>query len=159
MHKNTMMLSLLILGAILFTCSVVVAAPDRPQFDLKARVKQHRRGAEGNLVHGEENFRKIILAWDRVSDAEAYEVCHDCDIDDGTGTRDSTMGDDKGEVFPRAVGRNFECGDRPCLVMPGAPLGYNRFNIRVKVGSEWSAWSKHRNFFVAEPGHVEHEEL
>jgi hypothetical protein len=176
-HRRRLLILAGALQILLFTTtfSVIVdaaenpaEAPERPQFDLQARVKQHRRGAEGSLVPGEENLRKIILSWDRVENAEAYEVCHDCHdiINDDTGiisskTTTPLLVDKDGivKVFPLAVGRAFECGMRPCLVLPGAPIGYNRFHIRVKVGSEWSAWSKHRNFLVAEPGAVEHQEL
>jgi hypothetical protein len=145
-----MMLSLLLLGAIL-SSTVVAAAPERPQFDPKgARVIRHK----GRVVPGKKDLRRIVIKWDRVPDAEAYEVCHQCDIDDETGTLLSMT--DNGKVHPA---RENECGGRPCLVMPGAPIGYHRFNFRVKVGSEWSVWSKHQNYLVAEPGNVEHQEL
>mmetsp|Transcript_13461 Transcript_13461/g.37159 ORF Transcript_13461/g.37159 Transcript_13461/m.37159 type:complete len:153 (-) Transcript_13461:115-573(-) len=144
------------LCAVLSAVATTTAAdiPQRPEFDLTARVKNHRRGAEGKMVEGEEDLRKIILQWDRVADAEEYEVCHQCTVDDATGILD-TMG----EIRHVPIGRSGECGNRPCLVMPGAPTGYNRFNLRVRVDDAWSAWSVHRNFNVLEPGTIEHEEL
>ncbi len=144
------MLSLLLLGAILFS-TVVAAAPERPRFKINARVNHHRKGA---VVPGEEDLRESRIKWDRVPGAEAYEVCHECDIDDETGALISMT--DNGKVHPA---RERECGSRPCLVMPGALIGYHRFNFRVKVGSEWSVWSKHSNFLVAEHGRMKHQEL
>ena len=152
MTKVALIVRLLFLFATMATTAI--AAPARiPESDIIARVKQHRAGATGELVKGEEDKRKIILSWNRIAGAEAYEVCHECDIDDDTGSRDGELG----TVTPIPITQT--CGDRPCMVFPGAPLGYNRFNVRVQVGGEWSAWSKHRNYFVEEIGVVEHEEL
>ena len=144
----------LLLTTLLLLPSTTMAAPSRiSESDITARVKQHRAGPTGELVEGEEDKRKIILSWDHIRGAEAYEVCHECDIDDETGTRSTQFG----TVTP--IPTTQTCGDRPCMVFPGAPLGYNRFNVRVQVGGEWSAWSKHRNYFVEELGFVDHEEL
>ena len=105
---------------------------------------------------GQEHLRKIILQWEKVQEAAAYEVCHNCEIEDLTGLRSE---DCIGDVLDIPIGRAGTCGHGPCMVMPAAPIGYNKFHLRVKVGGEWSLWSRHRNFNVQEPGRVEHEEL
>ena len=137
----------------------IVMSADRPDFPLTARVKPHRAGATGELVKGEEDLRKIILQWDKVPLAEGYEICRNCmNIDDETG--EETADNEDGKLLTVGLGPEFTCGNRPCLVMPGAPLGYNRFNLRVKVHGEWSPWSEHRNYNVGDVfGTIEHEEL
>ena len=117
-----------------------------PEIDIKARVKQHRAGAAGDLVAGEEELRKVIIQWDKVDGATGYEVCHNC------------KGDVE-KIIPVEVGRKGECGGRPCMVLPGAPIGYNTFQLRVKTSSGVSDWGSARNFKVQDVGHVEHEEL
>ena len=142
--------------------SFVVAAaerPARPEFDDKARVKQHRAGAQGELVPGEEDLRKIILQWDHIAGAQEYQVCHECSqslLEEDTDAT-TNKNEEDGKIHNVSVGH--ECGGKPCFILPGAPLGYNAFHLRVKVGDEWSEWSSPRNFFVKEPGTVSHEEL
>merc|ERR1739844_467764 len=103
-------------------------------------------------VKGEEELRKIILSWEKVSGAQGYEVCHNCEMD-------SAGNMVKGDILPIAVGRAGECGDLPCLVKPGAPIGYNTFQVRVQTDQGWSEWGSKGNFNVQEPGSVDHEEL
>lgn len=130
----------------------------RPKFDLRARVKQHRAGAMGNLVPGEEELRKIILSWDHYPNVAGYEVCHNCIIDEDTGERNTN---EEGTIIEIAIDDGGQCGGKPCLVLSGAPIGYNVFHLRYLTHreGEWSAWSKHRNFHVQEVGYVDHEEL
>ena len=138
---------------------ILVSAVDRPDSSsITGRVKPHRAGATGELVDGEEHLRKIIVQWSPVPGAVEYEICHGCtNIDDETGEE---TGDVSGKVISVGIGEQFTCGNRPCLVMPGAPLGYNLFHLRVKVGDEWSLWSEHRNFNIGDTfGTIEHEEL
>lgn len=139
--------------AILSLTTFTFAFAERPQLDEKARIKQHRSGARGELVEGEEDLRKIILSWPQQGDNE-YEVCHNCNIDEDSGERRSAS---TGVIIPIPLGQ--ECGSRPCMVMPGAPLGMNTFHLRVREDNEWSAWSKGRNFNIVDPGTIYHEEL
>jgi len=140
-------------------CSTLVgAAIERPRFEPNARVKLHRVKTTGEVVEGQEEKRKIVLKWAGYSGAEKYELCHNCDnIDDESG--ESTGAIPEGSIIPIGIGRKFECGGDPCLVYPDAPLGYNKFHLRVLIGDEWSKWSKHRNYDVDEPGDLFHEEL
>jgi hypothetical protein len=137
----------------------------RPELHLTARIKQHRQGASGDLVEGEEELRKIILNWDPILNAKAYEICHLCSsiIDSHSGKRrqddgEEEDGGDGGTVISIPVGRHGECGGMPCLVVPGVPLGWNTFHLRVQLTSNdteddddddrWSLWSPVRNFHV-----------
>jgi len=145
--------SFIIIISALFLPCFVVSKPATPKLDARARVKEHRKGAEGNLVPGEEDLRKIIVSWDHVSEAEDYEVCHNCHI---------TTNDEGGtSVFGliHDIPKGMECGGRPCFVLPGAPLGLNTFHLRVKVkdDDEVSDWSEEVKFFVEDPGHVHHD--
>mmetsp|Transcript_23005 Transcript_23005/g.33953 ORF Transcript_23005/g.33953 Transcript_23005/m.33953 type:complete len:170 (-) Transcript_23005:64-573(-) len=130
----------------------------RPEFNIyQARAKQHRRGAEGKLVEGEEHLRKIILGWYRIDGAEAYEICHQCvgRIDENTGVE---IDDSIGTI--RRGGEITTCGGQPCTVLPAAPIGYNRFHLRYQTkDGDWSSWSKVKNYKVEDVGHLEHEEL
>lgn len=142
----------------LVSSTLVGAAVERASFEPNARVKLHRIKTTGEVVEGEETKRKILLKWRSYPNAEKYELCHNCDnIDEETGESIGAIPEDS--VIPIGVGRKFECGGDPCLVYPDAPLGYNKFHLRVLIGDEWSKWSKHRNYKVDEPGNVEHEEL
>jgi hypothetical protein len=144
----------------------------RPELHLTARIKQHRQGATGDLVEGEEALRKIILNWDPIVNAKAYEICHQCaaSINSHTGERQQEEDEDvdslDGTVISVPVGRDGECGGLPCLVVPGTPLGWNTFHLRVQfmVSDDkkttttttteeekedgWSLWSRVRNFHV-----------
>eukprot|EP00561_Arcocellulus_cornucervis_P007510 CAMPEP_0185810934 /NCGR_PEP_ID=MMETSP1322-20130828/7193_1 /TAXON_ID=265543 /ORGANISM="Minutocellus polymorphus, Strain RCC2270" /LENGTH=51 /DNA_ID=CAMNT_0028507271 /DNA_START=66 /DNA_END=218 /DNA_ORIENTATION=+ len=49
-HRITLLLTLA-----LSACPVTIAGDERPEFSIyQARVKQHRQGAQGDLVEGEE---------------------------------------------------------------------------------------------------------
>mmetsp|Transcript_21247 Transcript_21247/g.32275 ORF Transcript_21247/g.32275 Transcript_21247/m.32275 type:complete len:153 (-) Transcript_21247:39-497(-) len=149
--------------AFLSFCACVIIGvnaglPDAPTIDNRARVKQHRSGAQGELVVGEEDKRKIIVYWKKNFAAKNYEVCHGCRIADATGERDMEGGDSPGKVIE--VGIDQTCSDNICLVVKGTNRGMNRFNVRVETSEGWSKWSKHANFDVQEAGfptHVHHE--
>mmetsp|Transcript_2528 Transcript_2528/g.5374 ORF Transcript_2528/g.5374 Transcript_2528/m.5374 type:complete len:123 (-) Transcript_2528:267-635(-) len=118
----------------------------------------------GDLVEGEEDLLKIIVKWDPIRGAEGYELCHNCNhIDEESGAETSAA---DGRIYPVGIGAKFECGSRPCNVMPGVPKGHNKFHLRVLLvgetpnsSAEFSPWSKYQNFNVEEPGNFEHEEL
>ncbi|KAL7527595.1 hypothetical protein ACHAXR_002027 [Thalassiosira sp. AJA248-18] len=139
----------------------IVAAVDRPNFVGTARVKQHMHRT-GELVEGEEDLLKIIVKWDSIPHAESYELCQDCDhIDEETGAETGAVED--GIIHSVGIGKEFTCGGQPCKILPGTRRGHNKFHLRVKTANgEVSAWSKHQNFDVQEPGtfgHVDREEL
>ena len=136
---------------LLFVTNSYAAIPDRPVIDPQARVKQHRFGANGDLVEGEEELRKIIVYWPRTPGALGYEICHNCNVDDAKGVR---LDDEKDKI--KTVGPTDTCGGEMCGVYPGAPLGKNTFNVRVQTSEGWSLWSKRANFVVDEPGHAQH---
>ena len=56
--------------------AVSAALPAAPIIDTRARVKQHRSGARGDLVKGEEEMHKILVFWPENPRAEVYEMCH-----------------------------------------------------------------------------------
>ena len=99
-----------------------------PVLSPRLRVKQHRAGAEGNLVPGEEEFIKIILGWEFMETATAYEVCENCDIDSATGVRATTCG---GTV--EWVDKDNTCGGQPCWVRKQCPVGINTFAVRATL--------------------------
>lgn len=163
----TLVLPSLLLLTLLTISAAAAAALDRPDFSIfQARSKQHRHSS-GDLVEGEEELRKIILGWHAIPDAEAYEICHQCSdwIDESTGSEidshDETDENKAGTVH-RTTPANT-CGGEPCLVLPAAPLGYNRFHMRYQTaagGRAWSPWSKSVNYNVGDAlGHLKHEEL
>ncbi|CAJ1963179.1 unnamed protein product [Cylindrotheca closterium] len=144
--------------AFLSTLIGAVGAVDRPRFEPSARVKLHLVKTTGEVMVGHEDKRKILLKWGRYHNAEQYELCHNCDnIDEVTGEVDGDIDEEK--IISIGTGRQFECGGDPCLVYPDAPLGYNKFHLRVLIGDKWSKWSKHKNYHVDEPGALEHREL
>lgn len=149
-QRNKMIIKTITLLATVATS--LVSATHPPIVGLGARVKQHRAGAQGDLVSGEEDLLKIIINWEAVDGAEKYEVCHNCVINDATGKRE---GDDSGTLYK--VAADFTCGGRPCHVLTAAPRGKNRYNVRVSTEGYWSKYSEHRNFNVAEAGNVQHE--
>ncbi|KAL7446866.1 hypothetical protein ACHAXM_011437 [Skeletonema potamos] len=149
------LLSLLIVPLITTTI-LVVAVLDRPNFRAVARVKQHFHKT-GDLIAGEEHLLKVIVKWDAIGAAEGYELCHNCNhILEETGVEN---GEVDGTIYRIEIGGKNMCGGQPCYVMSGAPIGYNKFHLRVKKGGEWSPWSNYQNFNVKEPGNFEHEEL
>jgi hypothetical protein len=148
-----------LIAPLLLLGGVAAAALDRPEFSIyQARVKQHRSGAAGDLVEGEEHLRKIILGWHGIAAAEAYEICHQC-----TGRIDEDGMEVAGEealgtVHP--LTKDNMCGGEPCLVLAAAPLGFNRFHMRYQKGGDWSPWSAVKNYDVGvDLGHLQHEEL
>eukprot|EP00751_Fragilariopsis_kerguelensis_P021692 CAMPEP_0170884334 /NCGR_PEP_ID=MMETSP0734-20130129/34927_1 /TAXON_ID=186038 /ORGANISM="Fragilariopsis kerguelensis, Strain L26-C5" /LENGTH=91 /DNA_ID=CAMNT_0011268945 /DNA_START=193 /DNA_END=468 /DNA_ORIENTATION=- len=62
---------------------------------------------------------------------------------------------DSGTAYEVAV--DMICGGQPCHILKGARRGKNRYNVRVSTAGEWSKYSKHRSFNVAEVGNVQHE--
>lgn len=143
-----------LLGAVLLSAAVAAASDDRPNFVGTVRVKQHYHRS-GELVEGEEDLLKVIVKWDPIPGAEAYELCHDCGhIDEATGLEDGEL---DGAMYPIEVGHT--CGGQPCHVMPGIKQGHNRFHLRVKKGGEFGPWSKYQNFETVQPGNVGHTEL
>src|SRR6056300_1503412 len=104
---------LVLLLSLLFAPAVVIAA-DRPTFHGTARVKQHFHKT-GDLIKGEEELRKLILKWDGIPNAQAYELCHNCNnIDEATGRE---VGEIDGTIYPIEIGGRFVCGGQPCNVM------------------------------------------
>lgn len=155
MISYTLRLPSFLIVALISTISSV-GAVDRPNFTASARVKQHFHRT-GDLIAGEEHLLKVIVRWNPMSAAEAYELCHNCNhILEETGEEN---GDVDGKIYPIAVGGANMCGGQACHVMPGAPKGNNKFHLRVKMDGEWSAWSNYQNFNVQEPGVFDHEEL
>jgi len=123
---------------------------------IKARVKDH--------LAEKEDYRRIILSWDHIPKADRYEVCHNCiaiNDETGEGALDGGEGvSDGGKIYPIGVDNaKYQCGGLPCFVMRDAPIGYNKFHLRVFVNGEWSLWSEYRNYEIDDIGHVEHEEL
>ena len=154
-------LALLAFGALAaFPRVIADGQPSRPDFSIyQARVKQHRQGAQGNLVEGEEDLRKVILGWHAIPGVVAYEICHQCvgRIEEATGVE---RGDaDIGTIHETPP--DHTCGGEPCLVLPAAPLGYNTFHLRYKTdeGGLWSPWSEMKRYNVKDVGHLTHEEL
>jgi len=136
----------------------------RSSLSLSARVKEHRKGAEGKLVHGEEELRKVILSWTPVKGAVSYQICHQCQdyIDKDTGKlKDGVDESDLADKLHKVgLGPEHTCGGEPCLVLPNSPLGWNHYHLRVRLERLWSVWSKQHNFKVStELGYVDHEEL
>ena len=115
-------------------------------------------------MFGEDHLRKIIVQWETVPEALEYQVCHNCVFHDGNDNDE----DEEMTIHVVAVGREGECGGRPCYILPGAPLGRNTFHVRVRTSTTttsgndevlWSEWSEPRNFNVDQIGKTEHEEL
>ena len=112
----------------------------------------------GDLVEGEEHLLKMIVKWNPIPGAEAYELCYNCNfIDEDTGAEISEV--DSNAIISIPIGGKNTCGGQPCNVMPGTPRGFNKFHLRVQVGGEWSPWSNYQNFDVQEPGSFGHTEL
>jgi hypothetical protein len=121
-----------------------------PLVDFSARVKQHRFGASGDLVEGEEEMRKIIIQWDAIPGAVSYDVCHNCPIVEGS--------PQSGEMHSVSV--EAQRAGRPVFIKPNTPLGKNTFHVRANLaGGTNGPWSKGRVFNVDEPGNAVHEEL
>lgn len=140
--------------------AAVAATADRPNFTATARVKQHFHHT-GELVDGEEHLLKIIVKWNSIPEAEAYELCHNCHfIVEETGEEKGGRNwNEDGSIIPIPIDGKFTCGRQPCYVMPAAPKGNNKFHLRVKKNGEFSLWSNYQNFNVQEVGNFGHEEL
>ena len=76
--------------------AATIISQERPNFIGTARIKQHRAGANGDLVEGGEHLLKAIIKWDAIPNAERYEICHHCNdyIDEETGVADDTVTDE-----------------------------------------------------------------
>jgi hypothetical protein len=136
---------------------IVAATVDRPKFTAIARVKQHFHKT-GGLIKGEEHLLKVIIKWEAITGADAYELCHNCDhISEVTGAENGNVND--GTIYLIEIGGRNVCGGQPCHVIPGAPMGNNKFHLRVIKDGELSPWSNYQNFNVQEPGNFDHEEL
>jgi hypothetical protein len=123
-----------------------------PVVDRIARVKEHRFGANGQLVPGEEGMKKIIIQWNEIKGAIAYQVCHNCRKTDEDGVLEP------GEIH--FVSLTATRAGRPAFMKPGAPLGRNTFHVRASVEEgKWGPWSEERVFSVQDPGNAHHEEL
>jgi hypothetical protein len=125
-----------------------------PIIDLSARVKEHRAGANGDLVAGEEEQRKIIIQWEEIPLALEYQVCHNCQATDEEGQLEPG---ETGKIH--SVSKDSVRANRPVFVKPDTPLGRNTFHARASVKGEWGPWSKQRVFNVDEPGNAVHDEL
>lgn len=122
-----------------------------PVIDNLARVKEHRFGANGDMVAGEEEMRKIIIQWDTIPGALQYQVCHNCKMTD-----DGVL--EPGEIHPVAL--DMVRAGRPVFVRPNTPLGRNTFHVRASVEEgKWGPWSEQRVFNVDAPGNAVHDEL
>ena len=123
-----------------------------PNIDSEAWVKQHRAGAAGDLVAGEEDLRKMSVQWESVPGAYEYQVCVNCDLEADPSTW---------TIKPVPVGRAGERGGRPVFIYPGAPIGHNTFHVRVSLTDkeQFGHWSEPRHFNVGEVGRTLHEEL
>jgi hypothetical protein len=141
--------------------AVAATTVDRPKFTATARVKQHFHQVTGELVQLEEHLLKIIVKWNPIPEAEAYELCHNCHfIVEETGEEKGGKNwNEDGSIIPIPIDGKHTCGAKPCYVMPAAPKGNNKFHLRVKKNGEFSLWSNYQNFNVQEPGNFEHEEL
>ena len=146
---------------LLVSITKATVAIDRPNFTGTARVKQHFHKS-GELIAGEEHLLKVIVKWVPIPTAVQYELCHMCNhIDEETGEADDSKMNTEAKIYQ--IDPSSTCGGQPCQIMPGTEKGHNKFHLRVKGSDgEWSVWSKHQNFLVAEPGtemHVNHPEL
>ena len=65
------LLSIVIL-ALASSIGTTTADLERPKFEATARVKSHFH-KNGQRVEGEEDLLKIIVKWDHVPDAKAYQ--------------------------------------------------------------------------------------
>jgi len=130
-----------------------------PIVDLSARIKQHRFGASGQLVDGEEEMRKIIIQWNPIPGAISYDVCHNCRVlEDSTGPQPDEGGTGGGGLY--LVNIDMTRDGRPAFVKSNTSLGKNTFHVRANLdGGKTTAWSQERIFNVNEPGNAVHEEL
>lgn len=156
-HSHYCTMKSFFLFTALLCWNAVAALPDPPIVEDEARVKQHRSGAQGDLVAGEEHLLKAIIYWNPVRGAKIYEVCLGCSIQDG-----ERLSEEQGRIETSEPGDT--CGGRQCLVMPGTPRGINSYNVRVQTDEGWSKWSEHANFLVDDSTigmapHIPHEEL
>jgi len=153
---------ILVVTSLLFSTSILVIGQGDddvrrvPLVDTSARVKQHRAGASGDLVPGEEDLRKILIQWDSIPGAISYEVCHNCDL----GEVDDEGVPPSGGNKMHTVGVDMIRAGRPVFIQPGTPLGKNSFHVRANFDDGTKGpWSKERIFNVNEPGNALHEEL
>ena len=140
--------------------SLANAAIERPDFKIyQSRTKEHRQRGSGILIEEEKHLRKIILGWYSIPNAEAYEICHQC-VQDINDMGEYVSNDDADAKVGTVIPADAMCGGEPCLILPAAPMGWNHFHLRYKVGGEWSPWSIAKKFNVGEKvGQMDHEEL
>ncbi len=124
-----------------------------PIIDASARVKEHRFGATGDLVVGEEAMRKIIIQWNEIPGALAYEVCHNCQ----TTNQEGVLVLEPGEIHPASP--SAQRAGRPVFVRSGTTVGRNTFHVRASVEEgKWGPWSEQRIFYVKDPGNALHDD-
>ena len=103
------------------------------------RVKEHRAGANGDLVVGEEGFLKVMFKWNLDESAIEFEVKHI---------------DPTGHETTSTVETDQQCGGYMCFIKKNCPRGINAFTVRALSLSDnqWTRWSKELRFDVEEPG-------
>ena len=143
--KSIVSFSLLVLSLLVAITTAALAKP--PVLEANARVKQHRAGAQGALVEGEEDLLKMIVFWSSVPDAIDYQIQRDWKVVD----------EETGDVLIEegTVETSFaKCGGRPCLVVPGATRGLHTVMVRAKLSSSteeeavWTLWSEPAHYLV-----------
>ena len=140
----------------LIASTLAYNANDVPVLETSLRVKQHRAGERGELVEGEQDHLKVIVKWNPVASATAYEVCQNCNISTTSGERIGAAG----TVHPVKI--DHTCGGLLCFIKPQCPRGINTFVVRAAralPGDErWTRWSDQMKFNVHTPGYAEHGE-
>ena len=124
--------------------TVSAALADPPKLEETARIKQHRSGASGDLVEGEEHLVKAIFYWNSVGGALEYEISLDChrNVEES----DELVVVQKGKKD--TISPSKTCGGRPCYVYPAAPVGITTVSVRVKTEDGWSEWSQPVKYLV-----------
>ena len=120
-----------------------------PVLDASARVKPYKdRG--GALMPDQEDMYTLIVSWAAFSEAENYEVCQDCPIDED-GVRVNTLG------TVRLLDLDDTCNGKPCVVYQAMSRGRHTFHVRALLEAEpkrYTRWSVPRIYDVQEPGTV-----
>ena len=102
------------------------------------RVKEHRAGANGDLVVGEEGFLKVMFKWNLDESAIEFEVKHI---------------DPTGHETTSTVETDQQCGGYMCFIKKNCPRGINAFAARtLSSDNQWTRWSTQLKFDVEEPG-------
>ena len=120
-----------------------------PVLDATARVKPYKdRG--GALMPDQEEMYTLIVSWAALSEAENYEVCQDCPVDED-GVRVNTLG------TVRLLEPDDTCNGKPCVVYQAMSRGRHTFHVRALLNgtpSRYTRWSAPRIYDVQEPGTV-----